>query len=91
MCTAWYGRYIPVHQLTDTRTACYRAVPPIAVVSTPLPPKSDRYRAVTINFDRWRPISNGISQEREKKNMEPINPSPARDFFSPHGEKEQGN
>ncbi|RZS04232.1 hypothetical protein BHM03_00034530, partial [Ensete ventricosum] len=62
------------------RIARYRAVRLIGAVSAPLTPEIDRQRsistiagrcwAVTIDFDRWWPISGGISRWREKEEEE---------------------
>ncbi|RWW47620.1 hypothetical protein BHE74_00046365 [Ensete ventricosum] len=59
------------------QTIGYRAVPPVEVVSTPLPLEIDqewsistvvgRCRAVMVDFDRHRSISGGISRGRKKK------------------------
>ncbi|RRT65278.1 hypothetical protein B296_00018051 [Ensete ventricosum] len=42
MGTARIGRFIPVQPKTGTRSAHYRAIPPIEAASTPLPPKIGR-------------------------------------------------
>ncbi|RWV88032.1 hypothetical protein GW17_00049917, partial [Ensete ventricosum] len=47
---AWYGQYIPVCPLIGTRTAHYRAVPPIGAVSASLPPEIDQISTVTGQF-----------------------------------------
>ncbi|RRT40127.1 hypothetical protein B296_00053364 [Ensete ventricosum] len=99
--TAHTGRYVPVCQLTGTRTACYRAVLVIRAVSAPLPPVgNDRFRSSS----RFWAVSakEGRKKKREKKNLEfgvalrMRDPSLASDFFacagrinvSPCGEKE---
>ncbi|RRT44223.1 hypothetical protein B296_00043100 [Ensete ventricosum] len=64
------------------RTARYRAVPPIVVVSTPLPPKIERRRG-----------EKKKREKREEKNLETSaalrshDPLPVGDFFSSCREK----
>ncbi|RZR79110.1 hypothetical protein BHM03_00004726 [Ensete ventricosum] len=78
------------------RTARYRAVPSIGVVSAPLPPE------IAVDFDRRWPISGGINQGRKKKREKKgrtwsrrSSPNPfartGRRNVSPRGEKERGN
>ncbi|RWW26561.1 hypothetical protein GW17_00009047 [Ensete ventricosum] len=54
------GRYVPVHQLTGTRTTCYRSV-----LSG-----SGCFRPLLHDFDCRRLISSGISEGRRKKKRE---------------------
>ncbi|RWW24688.1 hypothetical protein GW17_00011021 [Ensete ventricosum] len=57
--TAQYGRYIPVRQVADTRTARYQAVPP----------KIDRWRSISaVGRQLKGEINRRRSTEREKGN-----------------------
>ncbi|RWW13562.1 hypothetical protein GW17_00022722 [Ensete ventricosum] len=62
------------------RTAHYRAIPPVGVVSAPLPHEIGRQRsistivghcrAVTVDFDHQRPISDDIRRGRRRGRRE---------------------
>ncbi|RRT49144.1 hypothetical protein B296_00048351 [Ensete ventricosum] len=74
--TAWYGRYILVHQVAGTWTARYRAVPPkidcwrsISVVDSRLKGEIDRRRSIKGEIDRRQSIEQekGRKKKRKKK------------------------
>ncbi|RWW27952.1 hypothetical protein GW17_00007589 [Ensete ventricosum] len=58
-CTVRYGRYIPARQVTGTRTACYRAVPP----------KIDCRRSISVVGGRLKKKSTVGSRLREKSTV----------------------
>ncbi|RWW76608.1 hypothetical protein BHE74_00015291 [Ensete ventricosum] len=59
ICNARYRRYIPVHQVTDMRTARYRAVPP----------KIDRRRSILAVGSRLKKKSTVGGRLREKSTV----------------------
>ncbi|RWW68031.1 hypothetical protein BHE74_00024472, partial [Ensete ventricosum] len=82
---------------TGTQIACYRTIPPIGAVSTPLPPEigsppdrhwplsggNGRFRSSTTDFGQYQP------REKEEKGELGVwrcspdpDPSPAGDFFA---------
>ncbi|RRT80106.1 hypothetical protein B296_00012851, partial [Ensete ventricosum] len=71
------ARYIPVRQLTDTRTGSYRAVPLKSTVGSRFRPstvdfgcrrsiegKIDRRRSIEGKINRWRSIEGEIDRQR---------------------------
>ncbi|RWW01664.1 hypothetical protein GW17_00035283 [Ensete ventricosum] len=96
-CTARYGRYIPIRQVTGTWTASYQTVPP----------KIDRQRSIQGEIDRRRSIEEekGKKKEEKKKKEEEKKEYHAvaararwsflsrtrRRNVSPHGEKDRGD
>ncbi|CAL9081124.1 unnamed protein product, partial [Musa textilis] len=74
VCTARYGRYVPVRQDTGTRTALYRAVrlvSPVSIdteiyraVTVEISTVTARHSSVTVDFDRYRPAQLGNGRFR---------------------------
>ncbi|RRT42744.1 hypothetical protein B296_00056890, partial [Ensete ventricosum] len=57
ICTARYGRYVPIRQVTGTRTVRYRAVSP----------KIDRQRSIEGEIDRHRSIEGEKGKKKKKR------------------------
>ncbi|RWW33556.1 hypothetical protein GW17_00001717 [Ensete ventricosum] len=80
-CTARYGRYIPVRQVTGTRTARYRAVPSKIDRRRPIEKEIDRRRSIEREIDRRRLIEEKKGKKkkrkRKKKKRRRKNTSPA--------------
>ncbi|RWV93965.1 hypothetical protein GW17_00043542 [Ensete ventricosum] len=63
-CTARYGRYISVCQVTGTRTARYRAVPPKIDLRRQTEEEIDRRRLIEGEIDRRWSIEGEIDRRR---------------------------
>ncbi|RRT77191.1 hypothetical protein B296_00029064 [Ensete ventricosum] len=90
MDTARTGRYVLVHPLTETRTARYRAIPPIGVVSILLPPEieeeGEEKGEPGVRHCSPDPFTHVIHRPRAISS-----PDARRRNVSPCGEKERGN
>ncbi|RWW19149.1 hypothetical protein GW17_00016823 [Ensete ventricosum] len=89
MGTVYTRRYVSVRHQTDTRTACYQAIPLIRVVYASLPLE------ISLWYQPREKEEEGEEEEREEKG-EPRDPAllfrsravveaSRGDFFSPHG------
>ncbi|RZS19142.1 hypothetical protein BHM03_00051474, partial [Ensete ventricosum] len=79
-CTARYGRYIPVRQVTGTWTARYRAVPSKIDPRRSIEREIDRRRSIEREIDRRRSIEEEKGKKkrkRKKKRKGRKNTSPA--------------
>ncbi|RWW76277.1 hypothetical protein BHE74_00015643 [Ensete ventricosum] len=101
-CTAWYKRYIPVRQVTGTRTACYRAVPPKIDHRWPLSAVDGRLREKSTVGGRLKKKRGRRREKEEKRRGEEriLRAVVARRRFfscarrrdiSPRGEEDQGD
>ncbi|RWW20420.1 hypothetical protein GW17_00015470 [Ensete ventricosum] len=69
-CTAQYGRYIPVRQVTSTRTSRYWAVPP----------KIDRQRLISAVDGRLKKksLDGGLEPYRKSESVPEVNNEPVK-------------
>ncbi|RWW04051.1 hypothetical protein GW17_00032747, partial [Ensete ventricosum] len=66
-CTARYGRYIPVRQVTSTWTARYWAVLPKIHRRRPIEEEIDRQRSIEREIDRQRSIEEEKGKKKRKR------------------------